>query len=285
MDKIKLGLLIIILTSSSLRAQKHTSPVLFASIAHMDSVTFNAFNAHNADLLKTVFSESVRFYNDGGGMSGYAQTMTSFQSMFERTKDIRRELVPGSLQVYPVKDYGAIEEGDHRFIHTENGETITGIFHFITVWKLEQGNWKMTEVVSVGHHTSENAHKEALYPEIAHADSLLFKAFNTQKTAVLQDMFDPGLLLYQDNTGLRYYAETIDAFKALFKKDYTLTRTLAPGTMMVYPLGNDGAIETGSHTFCHTENGKEDCATFKFVNIWKKEAGQWKINCLLTYDH
>jgi hypothetical protein len=28
-----------------------------------------------------------------------------------------RELVPGTLQVYPVKDYGAIEMGVHRFHH------------------------------------------------------------------------------------------------------------------------------------------------------------------------
>ena len=285
MEKIKLSLLFITIIASSLHAQKHTPPALFAAIAHMDSVTFDAFNAHNTDLLKNVFSENVRFYNDGSGTTDYTQTMTSFHAMFEQTKDIRRELVPGSLQVYNVKDYGAIEEGDHRFIHMENGQTITGLFHFITIWQLEQGNWKMTEVVSLGHHTSANAHKEGLYPEIAHADSLLFQGFNTKKIKVLQNTLDSGLLLYQDNTGLRNYAQTIDAFLALFKKDYTLTRTLVPGTRAVYPLGENGAIETGQHSFCHTENKKEECSTFKFVNIWQKKDGQWKITRLFTYDH
>ena len=47
--------------------------------------------------------------------------------------DIRRDLELGSLQVYPIKDYGAMEIGRHRFCHKENGKDDCGTFGFAMV--------------------------------------------------------------------------------------------------------------------------------------------------------
>ena len=44
--------------------------------------------------------------------------------MFANMPDIRRDMV-GSLGVYPIKDFGAIEVGTHRFCHKENGTRTT----------------------------------------------------------------------------------------------------------------------------------------------------------------
>ncbi len=113
----------------------------------------------------------------------------------------------------------------------------------------------------------------------------MFRAFNTRNIETLRQFFDTNLEVYQDNIGVRNYSESMGAFAGLFKKDYVLTRTLIPGSMEVYPIKDYGAIQTGLHTFSHVENGKPESATFKFMHIWQKQNGSWKITRLITYDH
>ena len=127
--------------------------------------------------------------------------------------------------------------------------------------------------------------KKALYTEIVHMDSLLFNAFNTRNIDRMTDFFTTDLEVYQDNVGLRNYAETVNAFKELFTKPYILKRELITSSLEVYPVKDYGAIQTGTHTFCHTENGQLQCGTFKFVHVWEKIKGTWKIKRLITYDH
>lgn len=138
-----------------------------------------------------------------------------------------------------------------------------------------------------GNHANERytPADKALFNEIAIQDSLLFHAFNTRDMETFRNFFANSLELYQDNEGVRSYEQTIEAFKSLFAKDYVLTRTLVANSLEVYPIKGYGAIQTGRHTFCHTENGKLICATFKFLNIWERQKGQWKITRLVTYDH
>lgn len=124
-----------------------------------------------------------------------------------------------------------------------------------------------------------------LYDTIALKDSLLFQAFNTRNIQKMKAFFATDLEVYQDNIGVRNYDQTIGAFTDLFAKDYILTRTLVKGSLEVYPIKDFGAIETGSHSFCHTENGKLVCGTFKFVHIWKHQDSHWQITRLITYDH
>lgn len=127
------------------------------------------------------------------------------------------------------------------------------------------------------------------FPELYHAvmqqDSLMFGAFNTKDLAGLGKYFDPGLEIFQDNAGYRNYTQTMDAFTGLFAQPYTLTRTLLPASVEIYPIKDYGAIMTGSHRFCHVENGREECATFKFVHIWKQVKDGWVVSRIVTYDH
>jgi hypothetical protein len=126
---------------------------------------------------------------------------------------------------------------------------------------------------------------KVLYHTIAQQDSLLFMAFNNRNLDGLMNFFSKNLEIYQDNKGLRNYDQARDGFGSLFQKDYVLSRQLVKGSMEVYPIKDYGAIETGNHTFCHTENGRKECATFKFMNIWHWQGGEWKITRLITYDH
>jgi hypothetical protein len=126
---------------------------LYNEIAHMDSVMFDAFNAHDLEKLKTTFSETLEFYHDKGGLAGYEQSMNNFRSMFEKNKNtgLRRDMVKGSLEVYPIKDYGAVEICLHRFCHVENGKDDCGVFKNVMVWQNKNGVWKVTRVISYDH--------------------------------------------------------------------------------------------------------------------------------------
>ena len=63
-----------------------------------------------------------------------------------------RTLIPGSLKVYPVPGYGAIQEGEHRFCHPVDGGQDCGTFQFVHIWRESaSGNWQLTRVISYGH--------------------------------------------------------------------------------------------------------------------------------------
>lgn len=125
----------------------------------------------------------------------------------------------------------------------------------------------------------------ALQTEIAAADSALFAAFNARDLTRFRAFFARDLEFYQDNEGLENYAQTMKDFVQMFGQPTQIRRELVPGTFEVYPIKNYGAIETGSHRFCHTENGKEDCGTFKFVHIWRRTEAGWKITRVVSYAH
>jgi ketosteroid isomerase-like protein len=124
-----------------------------------------------------------------------------------------------------------------------------------------------------------------LFSEIAHLDSLQFNAFNARDLDRLMNYFDNSLELYQDNTGVRNFDQTKQAFGGLFKMSYALNRKLIPGTMEVYPIKDYGAIETGQHIFSHVENGQVQAFTYKFMQIWQKKDGVWRVTREVTYGH
>jgi uncharacterized protein YcfL len=133
------------------KKQVTVSSELFAEIAHMDSILFTAFNSRDIEKMRTLFTEDLEFYHDKGGLTDYKQNMEAFKSTAAANTDLRRDLIPGSLEVFPVKDYGAIQVGMHRFCHTENGKPDCGTFKFVHIWKKKDGEWKISRVVSYDH--------------------------------------------------------------------------------------------------------------------------------------
>ncbi|MDR6941073.1 nuclear transport factor 2 family protein [Mucilaginibacter pocheonensis] len=141
------------LSPQNARAQKHFDQQLYNTILHMDSVCFDAFNAHDMQGLKKVFADNVEFYHDLGGLAYYDETMQNFEKMFAQNKDtgLKRELVRGSLEIYPIKNFGAIEVGVHKFTHMENGKEVVGLLKFLHVWQYKNNEWKITRVISYDH--------------------------------------------------------------------------------------------------------------------------------------
>lgn len=129
------------------------SEALYNTVAHLDSVFFNAFNTRNLGKLETLISGNLEFYHDLGGVTNYNQNMDAFKKTFESDRRVRRELVRGTLEVYPIKNYGAVETGIHRFYATEKGlhEKLSSEAKFIQVWQNKDGEWKITRIISYGH--------------------------------------------------------------------------------------------------------------------------------------
>ena len=124
---------------------------LFETIEGMDAKLFDAFNRHKVEALMEMFTADLEFFHDTGGVTNYQQTKDNFSKMFGNVPDITRTIVEGTLEVYPIKDYGAIEVGAHRFCHTENGKEECGSFKFVHVWRKVGDAWKISRVISYGH--------------------------------------------------------------------------------------------------------------------------------------
>jgi hypothetical protein len=83
---------------------KSPPPVLRDEIAAADSALFTAFNQRDLTKVMSYFSRDLEFYHDNEGVASYAQTQKDFGQMFGQAAPIRRELVAGSLEVFPVKN-------------------------------------------------------------------------------------------------------------------------------------------------------------------------------------
>ncbi|WP_054413660.1 nuclear transport factor 2 family protein [Hymenobacter sp. DG25A] len=140
-------------TPAAAGAYKPVDAQLYRTIAQQDSAMFVAFNQHDVEKLQTFFAEDLEFYHDKGGLANFQQTMQGFRNMFaqNKTTGLNRQLVPGTLEVYPINGYGAVETYQHRFCHVENGKDDCGTFKNMMVWRLKDGQWKVTRVVSYGH--------------------------------------------------------------------------------------------------------------------------------------
>ncbi|MGH2506138.1 MAG: nuclear transport factor 2 family protein [Ktedonobacteraceae bacterium] len=132
---------------------------LFKTISTLDSAVFSAFNHCSApeQLQKyaSYFTPDVEFYHDTGGVTW------SRKDMIDNTRKnacgkYRRELVPGSLKVFPIKGYGAIEQGVHRFCNIKTGKC-TGIANFVIIWRHQCKKWEITRALSYGHRPIKQA--------------------------------------------------------------------------------------------------------------------------------
>ena len=130
-----------------------TSPdELFRTIASLDTALFDSYNQCDLEKFGTFFIDDVEFYHDQGGVTLGRQNLTESVKKNICGK-VRRELVPGTLQVYPMHGYGALEMGVHRFHHpgAEEREPV-GEGKFIHLWQKKGGVWKITRIISYDHH-------------------------------------------------------------------------------------------------------------------------------------
>ena len=126
-------------------------------ITRMDSLFFAAFNRCDTMTSKAMFTTDLEFYHDQGGfmLSSKTQSEGLKNRCAEQDKNgiLRRELVKGSLEVYPINNYGAVEIGVHNFYRTLKGqkEKLTTVAKFMNIWQKKNGQWKISRIISYAH--------------------------------------------------------------------------------------------------------------------------------------
>ena len=146
-----LPLLFVLTTQAQEKKVAPPSQQLYHTIHQQDSLLFQAFNAQNLPLMKTYFSPTLEWFQDNGGLINYDSVFINFGQMYTRPYKLTRTLQESSLEVHPIKDYGAIEIGTHQFTHIENGKLEIGTFKFLMIWKETNSKWQITRVVSYDH--------------------------------------------------------------------------------------------------------------------------------------
>ena len=142
------------LAVSASPAQPEAQDELTREIFALDATVFDAFNhcgePGRLEEHASYFSPDVEFYHDTGGVTWNRDAMVANTRKYV-CGNFTRELVPDSMRVYPVKDFGAISQGVHRFCQVASGKC-EGMADFVIVWRRQEGEWRITRVLSYGHH-------------------------------------------------------------------------------------------------------------------------------------
>lgn len=158
-----------LLAATAAGAQPKPGPVatqaLFDELAEKDRMLFDAvFNACDLQALGSLVTEDFEFFHDKGGLiaTSGAQFVELIRSTCERQKSgedyrARRELVAGSLEVYPLNNYGAVQVGVHRFYRKMEGQPdkLTETARFTHVWKKDRDGWRIARALSYDHRLAE----------------------------------------------------------------------------------------------------------------------------------
>ena len=132
-------------------AQSENQDPLFQKVASLDATLFHAYNRCDLDKLAALVADDLEFYHDKTGLSvGKPVFIESIKKNI--CGKVTRELVPGSLEVYPLNTYGAVEIGSHRFHHPGAPDhDVVGEAKFVMLWQNKDGDWKLTRVISYDH--------------------------------------------------------------------------------------------------------------------------------------
>jgi hypothetical protein len=122
--------------------------MLYDVIVKMDSIYFTAYNNCDMETQAKLYDEDLEFYHDKGGLS------TSKKEILESLEKnicgkVTRELVEGSIEVYPIAGFGAVEIGMHKFHNNQEPDAISNPSKFITIWKQVGESWKISRVISL----------------------------------------------------------------------------------------------------------------------------------------
>ncbi len=144
-------LLVISLASFHLNAQSDLSAqdTLYNEILRMDSLLFEiGFNKCDLEMYKSIMNKNLEFYDDRQGLSVSTDSVNTegFRNRCSKPFKVRRELV--STEIYPLKSYGAVQLGVHRFY-------VDGVLEehakFVHIWQKKDHRWFMTRAISYDH--------------------------------------------------------------------------------------------------------------------------------------
>ena len=140
-----------------LAAQAQNNQVeLFQKIKGLDSAMFSVVYKCDAQKIESFFAEDLEFYHDKSGASkSRAAFMETQKKNFcgERPLYLRREAVSGTMEVFPMDNYGALQTGEHVFYikGADGKEILNGKAKYVHLWRYDNGHWRITRVLSFDH--------------------------------------------------------------------------------------------------------------------------------------
>jgi len=131
-----------------------SSTELTTTVKRLDADLFSAYNDCELEKFGSFFPENLEFYHDqtGGGPMTREQLVAAIKQNI--CGKVHRDLV--SIEVFPMKNYGALETGVHRFSHP-GIDNQQGDAKFVQLWKYDGGRWWLTRVISYDHNEPVNA--------------------------------------------------------------------------------------------------------------------------------
>lgn len=145
-------------------AQVDKDSELYKTILSKDSLLFEVgFNTCNLSIFENLVSEKLDFYHDKSGAANKTKFLNDIKNGLCANKDFKskRILIPDSTKVFALYNnavlYGAIQEGVHQFYEKQLDlpEKFGSSAKFTHVWLLENGEWKLTKVLSFEHQIKE----------------------------------------------------------------------------------------------------------------------------------
>lgn len=136
-------------------AQK--SGELYDTISKLDSTFFKALNECNLKKYESFLAFDYEFYHDKQGLTvskaSEMKSMGLFCGEQRERQQIKRVLIKKSLEVYPIENYGAIENGEHIFhlVIDENTSKPISKAKFTSIWRFDNCEWKLARTLSYNH--------------------------------------------------------------------------------------------------------------------------------------
>lgn len=132
--------LLTLMAPACLAEDPSRSGSLYDELALKDSEFFEAaFVTCDAEKFKAIFTADDAFYYDRTSISLMEAPRATDSCPHDQ--GVTRTLVPGTLEVYPLKGYGALQVGYHTF--SRAGERGTETTRFVHLWNRVGTTWKL----------------------------------------------------------------------------------------------------------------------------------------------
>ena len=132
-------LLMLALSTADLNEQIHQA----------DKQFFDAFMQCDMQTMQAIYSEDLEFYHDKAGLDDLAETLTATDDLCKKQLGLTRTLVKD--RIFPIADFGAIQQGQHRFCHPVGDQQDCGTFEFMHIWKYTPNGWRLHRIISYNH--------------------------------------------------------------------------------------------------------------------------------------
>lgn len=140
--------LTLILASNTIKSQDSENKALYDTIMDLDKTYFTAYNDCDMKTQSEFYDDDIEFYHDMGGLAtDKAELLKSIEKNI--CGKVTRTLIEESVEVHPIKDFGAVQIGMHKFYNNQEPNAISKPTKFIIIWKKTDSKWLMSRVISL----------------------------------------------------------------------------------------------------------------------------------------